>query len=335
MKFLIIVFSLFSRAVCRFKNFLYDRHVIEPQKPPLPVISVGNITFGGSEKTPLAMELIHFLLNQDFKPAFISRGYRGKWEKDGGILSDGKNILGTWTDSGDEPYMVARNFPQAGVFIGKRRILSCQKAKDLGFNIAVLDDGLQHRRLDRDLEIVLHNPREKWALREGPSALKRADILLLDGGEPTSGKLRRKIPSGVPLMEYRVTAKRLRRLENEEPAPLQDFRQKRVLAFCGIARPERFFSLLKKEGLEPVFHTKFPDHYPYSRRSLKKIAKKCKDLQIEAAVTTEKDAVRLLDRLDLLKDIPVYYLKIGLELEKSFTDKILLFLQAQPRKEKK
>ena len=93
------------------------------------------------------MHLLTFLKKQGYKPAFVSRGYKGKWERRGGILADGKNIFGSWKDSGDESYMVAKNFPDIGVYIGKNRLISCRKAKDAGFDIVVLDDGFQHQKL--------------------------------------------------------------------------------------------------------------------------------------------------------------------------------------------
>ena len=155
MKVALLVYSFFSRPLSRIKNSLYDRGVLKPRRAPLPVISVGNISLGGTEKTPLAMELLSQLVALGRRPALISRGYKGRWEKRGGVLSDGRAILGTWQDGGDEPYLIARSFPTVGVYVGKERLTSCRRAAEAGFDIAVLDDGFQHRRLARDLDIVL------------------------------------------------------------------------------------------------------------------------------------------------------------------------------------
>ena len=179
MEILLFFLSFLYQFGSQFKNLLYEGKIFKPKRAPLPIISVGNIAFGGSEKTPLAMNLISFLEKQGYKPALVSRGYKGKWEREGGVLSDGRRILGSWKESGDEPYMVAQNFPSTGIFIGKNRHLSCEKAKDFGFEIALLDDGFQHRRLHRDLDIVLFNPLEKTLRREPVSALNRAHLILV------------------------------------------------------------------------------------------------------------------------------------------------------------
>lgn len=188
MKSLLFFLSFLYRTGCQIKNWLYERELFKPKRASFPVISVGNITFGGTEKTPLVINLISHFIKKGFKTALISRGYKGKWEKRGGVLSDGKNLLSSWRNSGDEPFMVAQNIPQAGIFIGKNRHLSCQRAEQLGFELAVLDDGFQHRRLHRDLDIVLYDPVEKTALREPFSSLKRAQILLIKKGTDLSQK---------------------------------------------------------------------------------------------------------------------------------------------------
>ena len=182
MKPLFFLFSLLHRSWCRAKNWLYSKMIVHPRRAPLPVISVGNIAFGGSGKTPLVIHLMSFLSKQGLKPAMVSRGYRGKWERSGGVLSDGKNLLGSWQESGDEAFMAALNIPQAGIFIGKDRARSCQMAKDQGFDIVVLDDGFQHRRLSRDVDIVLYDPEDRCFLREPVSSLERAGALLLEEG---------------------------------------------------------------------------------------------------------------------------------------------------------
>lgn len=298
-----------------------------PKKAPLPVISVGNIAFGGTEKTPLVIDLISCLARHGFKPALVSRGYKGKWEKSGGILSDGKNIFGTWKDSGDEPYMVAQNFPKAGIFIGKNRLLSCRKAKQLGFEIAVLDDGFQHRRLHRDLDIVLYDPDEKIALREPFSSLKRADILLVKRG--TSSQRKSKIEKRFPeteALEYSVQNRGFFGLGQKEKKGSEDLRGKKVIAFCGIARPRRFLARLQEEGLQPLSFLEFPDHHPYPPSSIERITEEYTRLAAEAIITTEKDAVKLVHDKKL-EELPVYYLKIGLEVEERFYLRIISLLQ--------
>ncbi len=318
MKPFLLLFSLLHRSGCRIKNWLYKRNIFKPKRAPLPVISVGNITFGGSGKTPLVLHLLTFLFNKGYKPALIIRGYRGKWEKRGGILSDGKSVLGTWQDAGDEAFMIASSIPQVGVFIGKNRLSSCQSAKASGFELAVLDDGFQHSRLHRDMDIVLYDSKEKVSLREHVSSLGRAEILLLERVSHSQEKesLKKSFPQSA-IFEYSVESKGFFKAGEKREESGEEFQGKRIIAFCGIARPGRFLALLQKEGIAPMDFMTFSDHYSYPLRALEKISKKFKKLNADVLITTEKDMVKIAQS-DALHGIPLYYLKIDLRLDDEF-----------------
>jgi len=321
MAILIGIYSLFSRAVCRAKAALVRAGIKKPWKAPFPVISVGNLTLGGSEKTPLAMELLSYFLGLGRKPALVTRGYGGRWEKAGGVLSDGRALNGDWIDAGDEPFMVARRIPGAGVFVGKHRNHSCLKAKELGFDLAVLDDGFQHLKLSRDVDIVLYDIAAKSGRREGTSAMKRADIILLrKDGTIALQRIQAKFSAAV--FEYAVEVRGLRLLETGERFAPGMLKGKSVLAFCGIARPERFFSMLEENGLRPRAKMAFPDHFPYPDTALDRIAGACEKDGIEALLTTDKDAVKLLGRSWSIASTPLYVLDIGLELPPAFFEKV-------------
>lgn len=325
MKSFLFFLSLLYQLGSQIKNYLYQRKILNPHKAPLRVISVGNISFGGSEKTPLVMNLISFLTKKNMKTALISRGYKGKWEKSGGVLASTKKTTWNWENSGDEPFMIAQNIPKAGIFIGKDRLLSCQKASQMGFEVAVLDDAFQHRRIHRDLDIVLFDPSEKIPQREPSSSLKRAHILLLKKGAAI--QKRKRIKESHPqktIFEYSVQNQGFFRLGQKIKEPVEKFKEKKILAFCGIARPERFSSLLKKEDIKPLFFLKFPDHHSYPLSSIEKIEEKFKKLKAEAILTTEKDAIKVV-HYSGFKKIPVYYLKIDLEVEQEFYRRILSF----------
>lgn len=326
MKLLLLLFSFLHRSGCQIKNWLYSLDLLQPKKAPLPVISVGNITFGGSEKTPLSINLISFLIQSGFRTALISRGYKGNWEKRGGILSDGQSILGSWKDSGDEAFMVAQNIPKAGVFIGINRLRSCQKAAKAGFELAVLDDGFQHRRLQRDLDIVLYNSAEKTALRESSSSLKRSQIIMVKKESGRQATMNKKL-SGTDIFEYTVVSKGLFRLGERKAVPAESFQGKKILAFCGIARPERFQYLLEQEDIQPEAFLKFPDHHAYPHSSLQKIKEFCQTIKAEAAITTEKDTVKIAHS-HFLEHIPIYFLKIDLAVDKEFYSRITRFTQS-------
>lgn len=332
---LLSFFSLIYQAGCLLKNLFYGIHLFRPKKAPLPVISIGNITFGGSEKTPMAMAVIDMLLKNGYKPALATRGYRGKWEKKGGLLSDGKDIFGNWTDSGDEAYMVARNFPAAGVFVGKDRLRSCQKASQLGFDVAVLDDGFQHRRLFRDLDVVLYSPEKRIPLREPVSSLRRAHVLLLK--EDSTGDLSIKSTYSFPGMEtflYSVEYLGFFPLDGGIQVETEVLKKKKALAFSGIARPERFLALLTGAGINPCSYLKFADHHAYPHSSQEKLIKAFKSYKADIFLTTEKDAVKIKN-LEMFQGKPVYYLKIGLKIEDAFGVRIQSLLGRTESKQKK
>jgi len=330
MKLALVVFSLCSRFISRIKNFLYDRSFIKPRRAPLPVISVGNISLGGTEKTPLAMELLSRLVALGRRPALISRGYKGRWEKTGGVLSDGRAILGTWQDGGDEPYLIARSFPTVGVYVGKERLTSCQRAAEAGFDIAVLDDGFQHRRLARDLDIVLYSSEEKTALRETLSALHRSDVLLVKAREEKDRAIDRlgsRWTGGI--FTYSVVTRSISDLRTSERLPAERLAKRRLLAFCGIARPGRFVETLREAGLDVVAFLPFPDHHPYPPVSREKIIRACRSQRADALITTGKDAVKIADRHEEWGDISVYVLEIRLAIEPGFDDRWRAFLEKQ------
>ncbi len=342
MKLALLIFSPFSRLACRIKDALYARDALVAAKAPLPVLSVGNISFGGTEKTPLVMELIALLLRQGHRPALVSRGYRGAWERSGGTLSDGRSILGTWAQGGDEPFMVARRFPEAGVFVGKDRLASCLKARDLGFTAVVLDDAFQHRRLARDLDIVLVNNAERRPLRESPAALARADVILVRRREgiPDIAAARVFFPKA-SAFGYKVVPRAfIEPGANGEEHPPAFLKGQRVFAFCGIAGPQRFLSTLRELGAEVAGSLAFPDHYEYPAGSIERIKRAFGDSSARYLVTTEKDMVKLepdgaigretATRGFLGTDfegLPVLFLRIGLDIEAGFAERVLAALR--------
>ncbi len=322
MRFAAVLYSLFSRPVCRFKRWLYGRGLRRARSAPLIVLSVGNIAHGGSEKTPLALEILRLLLGHGYRPALVSRGYRGTWEKRGGIVSDGRSILAGWREAGDEPLMAALEAPGAGVFIGRGRWASCRKAADMGFDVAVLDDGFQHLRLRRDLDIVLHDPAARMGLREGPSALRRAGIVLIKKSAAEAGYSRRfRTPASTFL--YSVSAAGVLPLDGGPLLPAEALRGRKLAVFCGIARPERFFGLSADLGLDVSTRAVFPDHFFYPDKALGKLAAAARNSGCDAFLTTEKDAVKLRGRMKGIAGLPVFVLRIGLNLPEEFPAAVL------------
>jgi tetraacyldisaccharide 4'-kinase len=306
------------QAGSRINNWLFDKGLRKTIRTSLPVISVGNLAFGGSGKTPLVMHLLSYYLERGFKPALITRGYKGKWENSGGILSDGKNIYGTWQDAGDEPFMVSRKFPQVGIYVGRDRVLSCERANQAGFTVLILDDGFQHRKLHRDLDIVLFDPVETDRLRESVSSLRRAGVIMVDRAafSLAVGRLEPKFPDA-KIYSYATINKGFYVYPEEVFVPPDRLEQNRFLAVCGIARPQRFFSSLEKEGIKPLASLVFPDHHAYPGSSLNKIMKVFKNVNADAVVTTEKDVFKL-GGLTEADQIPVWYNRMDIQAEKNF-----------------
>ncbi|MHB8055169.1 MAG: tetraacyldisaccharide 4'-kinase [Candidatus Aminicenantales bacterium] len=319
MRVLLRAYSLVSRPVCAWKAARVAAGRKTAQLAPIPVISLGNLTLGGSGKTPLAAELIMHFLARGRHPALVTRGYRGSWERRGGVLSDGRSVFGGPREAGDEPAMIARRFPEAGVFVGRHRYLSCLKAEALGFDLCILDDGFQHLSLARDLDIVLHDPESREPLRESESALARAAILLLPR-EKNAGSVpgyQHRFP-GLKICEYEVAPREIDFGGAAPPAPPDRLKGKRILAFAGIARPDRFFDLLKSLGATVVARLAFPDHYSYPSAGIARISAAVSRHRPEMVLTTEKDAVKLgaVDRT--FGGLSLAVLRIGLDLPPDF-----------------
>lgn len=299
----------------RARTFLYSLGLFKTKQLPRPVISVGNITVGGTGKTPLVMALAKGLMERGIPTAILSRGYRGK-KGSGPLVTDGQNILLAPEESGDEPFFMASVLKGIPVLIGKDRFKNGEMALERfavrGF---LLDDGFQHLPLYRDFNIVLIDTHvgfgdghllPRGVLREPLSHLKRADIFLLtkvtDSEQCESLDIMLKeIHPACPIFHSHYEPKGLIHPDGKVE-PLHLFKGKKVLALSGIANPVYFSSLLRKCGMVVAGEMIFPDHHRYTARDLTSILGKVKEA--DWIVTTEKDMVKLkrlpLDPLPLL-----------------------------------
>jgi tetraacyldisaccharide 4'-kinase len=297
------------------------------------VISIGNIAAGGTGKTPMAIHVAQLLLNNGVRAAVLSRGYRrartGGGDGKTTIVSDGVSLKCPAVEAGDEAYLMASRLlgsterPGTMVIVGRDRVAGASKAVELGAQAIVLDDGFQHRRLARDLDLVLLDAERPFGngwllpagrLREPKSALRRASAIVLtrcapggvqDGG---IGWLER----GKPFFCTRHAAAGLRSWPSGKACDAGGFKGKRLLLFSGIARPDSFARIIRDLGLDCGEQLSFGDHHNYRRSDLGRIegaARSC-----DAVVTTEKDAVRLPEGWDAGR--PLYVLRIGIELVK-------------------
>ncbi len=330
--FLITLASLAVRLISWARNKLYNSGYKKSLEPPLLTISIGNISFGGTGKTPLALFLLSFLRAEGWKPCLISRGYKGRWEKRAGLVADGKKLLATWKEAGDEPIMIARRLPQIPVIVGRNRYYSCLLAADLGCNAIILDDAFQHRQLKRHLDIVLLNPQEK-AQREPWSALKRANMILVKGKKewlpsPALKVLKaKKIQPAV--FAFDLQPRSLHILSIDKELRPEELKAKRVVAFCGLARPEGFHLTLQNLGALIEVFLRFPDHYSYPEKALRKIARYYEKAKPDLVITTEKDVVKIIDQSWFWSHVPLAVLKIDFVPEPEFILALKDFLVKQ------
>ena len=302
------------------RNRLYDRGLLRQQKLPCPVVSVGNLTVGGTGKTPTVIFLATLLKENGHRPAVLSRGYGGSANAPVNVVSDGKHILMGWREAGDEPVLIARAAPGIPVLTGSRRLLTGRAAVEtFGAEILILDDGFQHRPLFRDIDMVLLAAARPFGngfllprgpLREPPDALRRADILLRTGGAENVEPLREaaSLPSFRAIHKPQgLVAGGTGRIEMVEALLGQ-----KVFAFAGIGSPEAFRRSLTELGAAVVGFRVFPDHHPYDLSDIENLRRLAAESGAERIVTTEKDAVRLADHPDFLKEL--FLLRIGMEI---------------------
>ena len=309
---------VWSRAMA-IRNRWYDRPGTSLQVD-VPVISVGNLTVGGTGKTPVVEAICRMLLQDKRRPAVISRGYGGQAGKGPLVVSRGQGPEISSARCGDEPFQLATALPEIIVVVGSDRFTGSLEAIDIGADILVLDDGFQHRRLYRDLDICLLDASEPaitaevlpaGPLRESFQGISRAGLILLTRAEP-----------GIDLAD---TIQEIRRWNQNAPVVtashvptgfitgdrIATAAPERAFAFCGIANPQFFRSTLEELGIVLTGFRSFQDHHRYSLEEIS-------ELREEAArgdatlVTTEKDLARLSALNVPGSDHPLLALKIGI-----------------------
>lgn len=303
------------------------------------VVSVGNITVGGTGKTPVVELLARSLHQRGRRVAILSRGYKSRrldkpqtWPGANGrpfpqeampkIVSTGSELLLESKFAGDEPYMLARNLDGVAVIVDPDRVKGGRFAiSQFGADTLILDDGMQYLRLAHALDIVLVDAREPFGtgallprgtLREPPPNLHRASYILIT---KCDGRSNETLVSR--LRQYNQTAGIIEcthepiRLENPftgEIQPLGFLQEKWVAAVSGIAVPENFERLVEKLGARVEIRRRFPDHYRFGRKEIDKFMQRCVERDMELIITTEKDAVRFPRPRQM--DVPIYYLRI-------------------------
>lgn len=316
------ILSFFFRFGVALRNWAYDKGWIRKHSPSVPVISIGNIVAGGTGKTPVTLAMAQQFADE-FTVAILSRGYRSEAEKMGHptILSKGAGPIYPSSYCGDEPYLLAQNVSKAWVIVGHNRLQASHIAARAGAQLIILDDGMQHRSLSRDYEVVVmdaHDPFGKGYflprgfLREDISALCRADLIVLnhvkdhDHYLSISHQIQRH--SKAPVVGTKMAVHQILKLDGNK---IESINNKRVGLFCGIANPDSFRATLQDLGAAIVEDYSISDHGHFELAGLRRFAEKAAKKGAEWLVCTEKDRVRLDQAL--VADLPIAWLKVRLE----------------------
>ena len=339
--FLYLLSLLYGRIVV-LRLWLYEKRVARVHALGCLVVSVGNLTVGGTGKTPIVEKLARRLTLAGRKVAILSRGYKSTpvpfsermrnriWGRDHvtppRIVSDGKRLLLDSARSGDEPYMLAKNLGDVVVLVDRDRVKSGLYAMEhFGADTLLLDDGFQYLPLKQRLDVILvdretpfgnHHLLPRGMLREPPHHLKRADLVFItkcDGSDISELRAElRALNRHAPFIECRHAPRYLENLQTGERRPLDFLKGQRIGALSGIARPESFEAGLKNLGAEICYSRQFADHHRFDEAELANMLQRSRARTARIVVTTEKDAVRL-PRIEHPL-LPIYFLRVEIEI---------------------
>lgn len=275
------------------RRWLFARRWLPSFPASRPVISVGNIVMGGTGKTPLVKALAQELLARGAKPAVLTRGYRRRSHAP--LVLWGPPTQG-WAEAGDEPTLLARELPDVPVVVDADRVRGARTATQLGASHLVLDDGFQHLRLRRQVDlVVVHTSdplgRRTWR-REGPWALRWASRVVTVGPPQEQEQAARQLRPFHPLPPFSAVLEPVAWVWEGRERPLEQLAGQRVVAFAGIGHPERFFRTLAALGVVLVTCHTFADHHPFRRKELERLATQAEKANA-LLVATAKDHVRL------------------------------------------
>jgi len=326
------VLSVIYRIALSGRKFLYKKGIKKTKKLPVKVISIGNLTLGGTGKTPAVITIAQEAKKRGFKPCVLTRGYKGKAKSPCFADKDKRHLLKTY-QIGDEPLLMTHKLAGIPVVKGKNRFLSGIYALGkLGLNaidMFILDDGFQHWGLHRDIDILLVDATNPFGneklfpegiLREPLDSIKRADIIVITKADAVNNEVITAIKQKVKQYNletpiYTASHKPTSLINaSGETKTLEALNNKKVYAFAGIANPSYFIALLKLQGADIIKFKKFRDHYNYTQRDINKIKEEAGNLEI---VTTEKDLVKLKE-LELPENI--FALRIEFSVDESFYD---------------
>jgi tetraacyldisaccharide 4'-kinase len=288
------------------RNAAFDHGVFPVYRPPVPVIAVGNLTVGGTGKTPMVAWILDHLRTRGARPVVLSRGY-GRRTKGVVVVSDGTTLLHDARDGGDEPVQLARSFPNVPVVVGESRSDAARAAlARFKPGVFLLDDAFQHRAIARDLDVVIVDGSRDLASegllpagrrREPLSALRRASVVVFTHPDPVTGRVEgettvRKWFSGDIVTCTRTIGSCVG--SNGASCETTTLRNERCVLVSGIAHPGRFERDVRALGVDVVAHLRYRDHYPYQSGDVDAMAAAVVKHGARRILTTEKDMTRLL-----------------------------------------
>lgn len=335
--FFLNLLSYVYSIIVRLRGYLYKHRILRNKPLGCLVVVVGNLTVGGTGKTPIVEKLARVLNERGRKVAILSRGYKSKkeallkkfWRKlthgeetPPKIVSDGKAVLLNSEIAGDEPYMLAKNLPGVVVLCDKNRVKAGSFAiREYGCDTLILDDGLQYLPLKGRLNFLLVDTTNPFGnqhllprgiLREPIRNLSRADYIFLTKSngirDDSLLELIREHNSKAEIIECSHKPQFLQSIETGEQHPLEILKGAKIAAFSGIASPESFENMLSGFGAEIGYNRRFLDHHRFTRSEIKRFYKKAFEAGLDMIVTTEKDAVRLFE--DIKPKLPIYFLRL-------------------------
>ena len=336
---LLYALSFVYERIVQFRLFLYRHRILRERTLGCLVVSIGNLTVGGTGKTPIVEKFAHALRNGGRRVAILSRGYKSvpqaaarnglfgrKIASPPRIVSDGKSLLLDSLTAGDEPYMLANNLKDVIVLVDKDRVKSGLFAiKELGADTLLLDDGLQYLHLKHRLDIVLIDRQAPFGneyllprgtLREPRRNLRRASYIFITKctGEPNDDLIMRirRYNRTAEIIECAHKPLHLQNVFTGERLPLEKLRHAFIGSLCGIAAPDSFEDGLRKLGARIEIAKRYTDHHRYSEAELQSFINRCVRRDLAMIVTTEKDAVRF-PRL-MSPEVPIYYLRVEIEI---------------------
>ncbi|HPC36008.1 MAG TPA: tetraacyldisaccharide 4'-kinase [Candidatus Marinimicrobia bacterium] len=333
LRWLLYPAALLYGLITKLRNLFYDWHIFKTAPMPVPVIAVGNITAGGTGKTPFVIALSKFLSGEGYRIAIVTRGYR-RQSKGSVVVSDGRQILATPQQAGDEPFLMAGKLPGVVIIADADRVAAARIAiEKFACNLIIADDAFQHRRLARDINIVLWDPTtHSWQghllpvgrLREAWRGLKRADYLVFsktDKISPEQQTFFEKYNPGMMFFTAPLKIVGLRTLSAENVS-ISTVTGKNLLAFCGLGNHAQFEATVQQLNCNQVIFQHFPDHHHYTADDLQRLIIKAKQMNCDYLVTTEKDAVNLPPNARTIT-IPLLIIEIELELSNEIKAAIL------------